>query len=173
MSDCTSRGWWKRGHADDTPARRITFTKAGEGAIDRRGLVGKLFAVRAGALEPEEAKALEELKRTGDYTGMTQDEWTTARKGVEDIIGLEEIESSIKLVGESNRDDALARHLPLARLAGGAAAVPRARGDARRRRPVLDRAARPPRRSGTGGATARSGAAFGPVRRCGVRPRPA
>lgn len=35
-------------------------------------------------------KALEELKRTGDYTGMTQDEWITARKQVEDIIGLED-----------------------------------------------------------------------------------
>ena len=35
-------------------------------------------------------KAMEELKRTGDYTGMTQDEWITARKAVEDLIGLEE-----------------------------------------------------------------------------------
>ena len=35
-------------------------------------------------------KALEEVKRTGDYTGMTPQEWTVARKGVEDIIGLEE-----------------------------------------------------------------------------------
>ena len=35
-------------------------------------------------------KALQELKKTGDYTGMTQDEWTTARKAVEDTIGLEE-----------------------------------------------------------------------------------
>ena len=35
-------------------------------------------------------KALEELKRTGDYTGMTPEEWTVARKGVEDIIGLDE-----------------------------------------------------------------------------------
>jgi methylisocitrate lyase len=35
-------------------------------------------------------KALEELKRTGDYTGMTEDEWVTARKQVEDIIGLED-----------------------------------------------------------------------------------
>lgn len=35
-------------------------------------------------------KALQELKRTGDYTGMTQDEWITARKAVEDIIGLED-----------------------------------------------------------------------------------
>jgi 2-methylisocitrate lyase-like PEP mutase family enzyme len=35
-------------------------------------------------------KALQELKRTGDYTGMTQDEWITARKQVEDIIGLED-----------------------------------------------------------------------------------
>ena len=35
-------------------------------------------------------KALEELKRTGDYTGMTQDEWIAARKAVEDTIGLED-----------------------------------------------------------------------------------
>jgi methylisocitrate lyase len=35
-------------------------------------------------------KALEELKRTGDYTGMTQDEWITACKAVEDTIGLED-----------------------------------------------------------------------------------
>lgn len=35
-------------------------------------------------------KAMEELKRTGDYTAMTREEWITARKSVEDIIGLEE-----------------------------------------------------------------------------------
>jgi methylisocitrate lyase len=35
-------------------------------------------------------KALEELKRTGDYTGMSEDEWVTARKQVEDLIGLED-----------------------------------------------------------------------------------
>lgn len=33
--------------------------------------------------------ALEELKRTGDYTGMTEPEFVTARKAVEDTIGLE------------------------------------------------------------------------------------
>ena len=31
-----------------------------------------------------------ELKKTGDYTGMTEQEFVAARKGVEDIIGLEE-----------------------------------------------------------------------------------
>jgi methylisocitrate lyase len=35
-------------------------------------------------------KALQELKRSGDYTGMTEEEWVTARKAVEDIIGLED-----------------------------------------------------------------------------------
>lgn len=35
-------------------------------------------------------KAMEELKATGDYTGMTQAEFVAARKGVEDLIGLEE-----------------------------------------------------------------------------------
>lgn len=35
-------------------------------------------------------KGLEELKATGDYTGMTPEEFTSARKGVEDLIGLED-----------------------------------------------------------------------------------
>lgn len=35
-------------------------------------------------------QALQELKRTGDYTGMTEDEFVAARKEVEDMIGLEE-----------------------------------------------------------------------------------
>lgn len=34
-------------------------------------------------------KMLAELKRTGDYTGMTEEEFVAARKGVEDTIGLE------------------------------------------------------------------------------------
>ncbi|MGZ8268569.1 MAG: isocitrate lyase/PEP mutase family protein [Burkholderiales bacterium] len=35
-------------------------------------------------------QALEELKRTGDYTGMTEQAFVAARKAVEDTIGLEE-----------------------------------------------------------------------------------
>jgi methylisocitrate lyase len=35
-------------------------------------------------------KALQELKRTGDYAGITEDDFRVARKQVEDIIGLEE-----------------------------------------------------------------------------------
>lgn len=35
-------------------------------------------------------QALQELKRTGDYTGMTEKEFVTARKQVEDLVGLEE-----------------------------------------------------------------------------------
>jgi 2-methylisocitrate lyase-like PEP mutase family enzyme len=35
-------------------------------------------------------EAMMELKKTGDYTGMTEQEFVAARKGVEDIIGLEE-----------------------------------------------------------------------------------
>jgi hypothetical protein len=35
-------------------------------------------------------KALMEVKKTGDYTGMTQDEWIKVRKDVETLIGLEE-----------------------------------------------------------------------------------
>lgn len=35
-------------------------------------------------------KALAEIRKTGDYTGMTQAEWVTARKRVEDLIGLED-----------------------------------------------------------------------------------
>ena len=33
---------------------------------------------------------LQELKRSGDYGGLTQAEWIAARQGVEDIIGLED-----------------------------------------------------------------------------------
>jgi methylisocitrate lyase len=35
-------------------------------------------------------RALAEYKRTGDYTGMTEPEFVIARKGVEDIIGLQD-----------------------------------------------------------------------------------
>jgi methylisocitrate lyase len=35
-------------------------------------------------------KALAEIKKTGDYTGMTQAEFVVARKQVEDLIGLED-----------------------------------------------------------------------------------
>jgi methylisocitrate lyase len=35
-------------------------------------------------------EAFEELKRTGDYTGLTKEAFVAARKGVEDLIGLEE-----------------------------------------------------------------------------------
>ena len=35
-------------------------------------------------------KALIELKKTGDYSGMTQEEWITARHDIETLIGLDE-----------------------------------------------------------------------------------
>lgn len=35
-------------------------------------------------------KALQEIKKTGDYTGMTQEEFVQARQDLEDTIGLEE-----------------------------------------------------------------------------------
>jgi hypothetical protein len=35
-------------------------------------------------------KALKEIRRTGDYTGMSGDEWVAVRKEVEDLIGLED-----------------------------------------------------------------------------------
>ena len=35
-------------------------------------------------------KAFQELKRTGDYTGISEQDFVVARKAVEDIIGLEE-----------------------------------------------------------------------------------
>ncbi len=35
-------------------------------------------------------KALQEVKKTGDYTGMTQQEWVTVRKDIETMIGLED-----------------------------------------------------------------------------------
>ena len=34
-------------------------------------------------------KALQEVRKTGDYTGMTHEEFMAARQGVEDLIGLE------------------------------------------------------------------------------------
>lgn len=35
-------------------------------------------------------KALQEIKKTGDYTGMTKDEWVTARHDIETLIGLDD-----------------------------------------------------------------------------------
>ena len=35
-------------------------------------------------------KALAEIRKTGDYTGMTNAEWVVVRKQVEDLIGLED-----------------------------------------------------------------------------------
>ncbi|MBM3344233.1 MAG: isocitrate lyase/PEP mutase family protein [Betaproteobacteria bacterium] len=35
-------------------------------------------------------KALIEIKKTGDYTGMTNDEWVTARHDIETLIGLDD-----------------------------------------------------------------------------------
>ncbi len=35
------------------------------------------------------AKAMAELKKTGDYTGITEPQFVTARKAVEDLVGLE------------------------------------------------------------------------------------
>jgi hypothetical protein len=35
------------------------------------------------------SQALTELKKTGDYTGMTEPQFVAARKAVEDLIGLE------------------------------------------------------------------------------------
>ena len=35
------------------------------------------------------SQALAELKKTGDYTGMTEPQFVAARKAVEDLIGLE------------------------------------------------------------------------------------
>jgi len=36
------------------------------------------------------SQAMMELKKTGDYTGLKEPQFVAARKGVEDIIGLEE-----------------------------------------------------------------------------------
>lgn len=35
-------------------------------------------------------KALQEIKKTGDYSGMTADEWVTARHDIETLIGLDD-----------------------------------------------------------------------------------
>jgi 2-methylisocitrate lyase-like PEP mutase family enzyme len=52
------------------------------------GCIDAIFAI--GIQFHHMRKAFEELKRTGDYTGMTEDEFVVARKQVEDLIGLEE-----------------------------------------------------------------------------------
>ena len=73
-----------RGNRDKRPLYSNVQLKA----MGYAGCIDAIFAV--GIHYHFIKKALEELKRTGDYTGMTPGEWTVARKGVEDIIGLEE-----------------------------------------------------------------------------------
>ena len=35
-------------------------------------------------------KALREIKRTGDYSGLSEDQWVQTRQQIEDLCGLEE-----------------------------------------------------------------------------------
>jgi methylisocitrate lyase len=73
-----------RGNRDKRPLYSYSQLKD----MGYAGCIDAIFAV--GIQFHAMKKALEELKRTGDYTGMTQEEWVTARKQVEDIIGLED-----------------------------------------------------------------------------------
>jgi methylisocitrate lyase len=73
-----------RGNRDKRPL----YSNAQLEDMGYKGCIDAIFAV--GIQFHFMKKALQELKRTGDYTGMTQDEWIAARKQVEDIIGLEE-----------------------------------------------------------------------------------
>lgn len=58
----------------------------------RRLLRSKKFLELPAVFDPLAARIVESpgFKRTGDYTGMTVDEFITVRKQVEDLIGLEE-----------------------------------------------------------------------------------
>jgi 2-methylisocitrate lyase-like PEP mutase family enzyme len=73
-----------RGNRD----RRPLYTWAQLEDMGYAGCIDAIFAI--GIQFHFMRKALEELKRTGDYTGMTEDDFVAARKQVEDMIGLEE-----------------------------------------------------------------------------------
>ena len=73
-----------RGNRDKRPLYSYSQLKD----MGYAGCIDAIFAV--GIQFHFMRKALQELKRTGDYTDMTEDEWVTARKQVEDIIGLED-----------------------------------------------------------------------------------
>jgi methylisocitrate lyase len=73
-----------RGNRD----RRPLYTWAQLEDMGYAGCIDAIFAI--GIQYHFMRKALEELKRTGDYTGMTEDDFVAARKQVEDMIGLEE-----------------------------------------------------------------------------------
>jgi methylisocitrate lyase len=73
-----------RGNRD----RRPLYTWAQLEDMGYAGCIDAIFAI--GIQYHFMRKALEELKRTGDYTGMTEDDFIAARKQVEDMIGLEE-----------------------------------------------------------------------------------
>jgi methylisocitrate lyase len=73
-----------RGNRD----RRPLYTWKQLADMGYAGCIDAIFAI--GIQFHFMRKALEELKRTGDYTGMTEDEFVAARKQVEDMIGLEE-----------------------------------------------------------------------------------
>lgn len=73
-----------RGNRDDRPL--YSFRQ-----LEELGYAGSIDAIFAIAVQFHfMRKALAELKRTGDYTGMTEAEFVMARKQVEDLIGLED-----------------------------------------------------------------------------------
>ena len=73
-----------RGNRDGRPlySNRQLTDMGYAGCIDAILAIGVQFAAMK--------KALQEIRRTSDYTGMSDAEWVTVRKEVEDLIGLEE-----------------------------------------------------------------------------------
>ena len=59
--------------------------------LEDMGYAGCIDAILAVAVHYHfMTRAMQELKKTGDYTGLTEAQFVTARKGIEDLIGLEE-----------------------------------------------------------------------------------
>lgn len=73
-----------RGNRDGRPlySNRQLMDMGYAGCIDAILAIGVQFSAMK--------KALEEIRRTSDYTGMTNKEWVAVRKEVEDLIGLED-----------------------------------------------------------------------------------
>ena len=60
------------------------------GQLQDMGYAGSIDAtISIGITQHFMGKAMAELKKTGDYTGITEPQFVTARKAVEDLVGLE------------------------------------------------------------------------------------
>lgn len=67
-------------------------------------------------------QAMKELKKTGDYTGLTNEQFIAARKGVEDIIGLEQFyaieQQTVEKGKEKAKSSGAGRSIPRAQKVG-------------------------------------------------------